>query len=97
MSREEQNLLKQVEPMLINCWNFNNEEKCYDAKLSLAYYPKEYDGNNPPRIRYTLFMESGREQTNFNCSKQYVDSTATDRSYETMAHSVSNIRSSIPF
>ena len=31
------------------------------------------------------------------CSKQYVDSTATDRSYETMAHSVSNIRSSIPF
>tara|TARA_R100001440_G_scaffold60345_2_gene80169 strand:- start:403 stop:681 length:279 start_codon:yes stop_codon:yes gene_type:complete len=73
MSQEEQNLLKQVEPMLINCWNFNNEEKCYDAKLSLAYYPKEYDGNNPPRIRYTLFMESGREQTNFNCSKQYVD------------------------
>ena len=31
------------------------------------------------------------------CSKQYVDSTATDESYETLAHSVSNIRSSIPF
>ena len=73
MSKEQENLLKQVEPMLINCWNFNNEEKCCDVNLSLAYYPKEYDGTNPPRIRFDLIMASGRKQNNLNCSKVYVD------------------------
>lgn len=73
MSEEQQNLLKQVRPMLITGWNLNNEEKCCDVKLSLAYYPTEYDGGNPPRIRYTLIMENGREQSNFNCSKHFSD------------------------
>tara|TARA_R110002020_G_scaffold81777_1_gene202823 strand:+ start:1815 stop:2084 length:270 start_codon:yes stop_codon:yes gene_type:complete len=73
MSKEQENLLKQVKPMLITGWNLNNDEKCLDVKLSLAYYPKEYDGTNPPRIRYDLILESGREQSNFNCSKQFSD------------------------
>lgn len=73
MSKEQENLLKQVRPMLITGWNLNNEEKCYDVKLSFAYYPTEYDGGNPPRIRYTIIMESGREQSNFNCSKHFTD------------------------
>ena len=73
MSEEEQNLIMQVRPVLITAWNINNEEKCDNVKISFAYYPTEYDGSNPPRVRYTIVMRDGREQSNFNCSKHFAD------------------------
>jgi hypothetical protein len=73
MNLVEQKVLKEVRPMLINSWNLNNEQKCIDVKLSFAYFPKEYDGENPPRIRYDIIMCNGREQSNFNCSRPFVE------------------------
>jgi len=73
MSEEEQNLIMQVRPVLITAWNLNNEEKCDNVKISFAYYPTEYDGSNPPRVRYTIVMRDGREQSNFNCAKHFND------------------------
>ena len=86
ISKEEQSLLKQIEPMLINSWNYNSEVKCYDVKASFAYFPKEYDGDNPPIVRYTFIMMNGREQTNFNCGKPFVEmiSCITKCIYEKM-------------
>ena len=69
----QKELIRQIKPMLIRGWNLNNDEKCYDVNISFAYFPEEFDGDTPPRIRYNLIMESGREQSNFNCSKPFVE------------------------
>jgi hypothetical protein len=69
-----QNELKRaIRPMLIRGWNLNNEEKCYDVNISFAYFPKEFDGENPPRIRYDIILQSGRTQDRFHCSKHFVE------------------------
>ena len=69
----QKEIIRQIKPMLIRGWNLNNDEKCYDVNISFAYFPKEFDGDNPPRIRFNLIMESGREQSNFNCSITFVE------------------------
>ena len=69
----QKEIIRQIKPMLIRGWNLNNDEKCYDVNISFAYFPEEFDGNNPPRIRFNLIMESGREQSNFNCSITFVE------------------------
>lgn len=69
-----QNELKRaIRPMLIRGWNLNNEDTCYDVNISFAYFPKEFDGENPPRIRYKLWLASGRFQDRLNCDKHFVE------------------------
>tara|TARA_R110002020_G_scaffold101665_3_gene239326 strand:- start:5782 stop:6078 length:297 start_codon:yes stop_codon:yes gene_type:complete len=69
----ERHLSKLVKPMLIDAWNLNHKQELYDVSISFAYFPKEYDGTNPPRIRYNLIFKDGRTQENFNCSKPFVE------------------------
>ena len=69
----EKQLAKAIRPMLIKGWNANNEEKCYDVNISFAYFPKEYDGGNPPKIRYKLWLSSGRFQDRLSCDKPFVE------------------------
>mgnify|MGYP003660465084 CR=1 FL=1 len=70
--KKEKCLVKSIRPMLINCWNFNNEEQCKSALISFAYIPKEFDYLDTPKIRFTLVMKNGRTQDNFNCDNNFV-------------------------
>lgn len=80
----EKELKRAVRPMLLTCWNSNHNEKAYDVKLSFAYFPDDYDGGNPPRIRYDIILENGRVQDRHHCSKTFVDlmDGITKRMYE---------------
>jgi len=69
----EKQLAKMVKPFLISGWNLNNDEICYDVKIWFAYFPKEYNKETPPRIRYDIILQSGRTQSRFNCSKPFVE------------------------
>jgi len=69
----EEQLVRAIKPMIIKSWNYNFDEKCTEAKVKFAYFPKEYDGDNPPRIRFDLIMESGRVQNNSNCCKPFIE------------------------
>ena len=60
-------------PILISLWNANNEEKVGEALVRLVYVPKEFDGSNPPKVRFTLLMRNGRCQDSLNCDKVFVD------------------------
>ena len=69
----EKHLAKMVKPFLISGWNFNNDERCIDANISFAYFPKEYKKETPPRIRFELILWNGRVQDRLNCSKPFVE------------------------
>lgn len=69
----EEQLIKAMKPIIISSWNLNFDEKCKEAKVRFAYFPEEYDGDNPPRIRFDLIMESGRTQSNFNCCNPFIE------------------------
>jgi hypothetical protein len=64
----EKNLINAIQPMIIRCWNINHTEVCVDVKISFTYFPNVYDGENPPIIRCTLYMLSGRKEEINNCS-----------------------------
>tara|TARA_R100001163_G_C5065936_1_gene204073 strand:- start:1968 stop:2243 length:276 start_codon:yes stop_codon:yes gene_type:complete len=68
----EKQLAKAIRPMFIEAWNANNEQKIYDVKIYFAYFPKEYDGGNPPRIRYDIILENGQTTDRFHCDKIFV-------------------------
>ncbi len=69
----EKNLINAIQPMIIRCWNINHTEVCVDVKISFAYFPDVYDGENPPIIRYTLYMLTGRKQEIHNCSVPFTE------------------------
>ena len=69
----EKQLAKAIRPMFIEAWNANNEQKIYDVKIYFAFFPKEYDGGNPPRIRYDVILENGQTTDRFHCDKPFVE------------------------
>ena len=73
MKHIKEQLLSDIKPMLVTSWNINNIGNCCSVNAHFVYFPLEYDGTNPPVIRYTLIMDNGREQTNFNCDKPFVE------------------------
>lgn len=82
----KEDLIKMVRPMIIRCWNINYSEVCVDVKISFAYFPDVYDGENPPIIRYTLYMLTGRKQEIHNCSLPFTELVKffVKHSYETL-------------
>tara|TARA_R100001369_G_scaffold70189_1_gene97878 strand:- start:268 stop:543 length:276 start_codon:yes stop_codon:yes gene_type:complete len=70
----EKELIKIVKPMILTYWNVNNEfEECLSIDINFVYVPKEYLGDNPPKIRFKLIMANGREQESLNCSKPFIE------------------------
>jgi len=69
----EEHLTKLVKPFIISGWNFNNDERCVDANVSFAYFPKEFKKETPPRVRFELIFWNGRIQNRLNCSKPFVE------------------------
>ena len=67
------NLIKAIRPVIMNCWNYNNSDKCLGVIIDLPYYPEEFNYLTPPKIRFTLSMESGRTQEILNCDKYFID------------------------
>ena len=82
----QEDLIEMVRPMIIRCWNINHTEVCVDVKISFAYFPDVYDGENPPIIRYTLYMLTGRKQEIHNCSVPFTEmvNSFVKHSYETL-------------
>ena len=73
MNLIEEQLSKQLRPMILRGWNLNHDEKALDVDVSFAYFPKEYDGSNPPVVRYSFWLVTGRHQERHNCSKSFVE------------------------
>lgn len=69
----EQSLIKAIRPVIMNCWNYNNSDKCVGVLINFAYYPKEFNYLTPPKVRFILSMESGRTQDSLNCDKYFVE------------------------
>ena len=55
-------------------------------KISFVYFPNVYDGENPPIIRCTLYMLSGRKQEINNCSVPFNEmvNSFVKHSYESL-------------
>jgi hypothetical protein len=66
-------LKKLLRPLLVELWNSNNNEKVKSCLIDFVYIPEEFNGSNPPKIRYTLFMRNGRTQDRLNCDKVFVE------------------------
>jgi len=66
-------LKKSLQPILVNLWNANNDDKTDNVFLDFVYIPNEYDGTNPPKVRFTLLMKNGRTQESLNCDKVFVE------------------------
>jgi len=74
MDYVQKELIKIVKPMILTYWNVNNEfEECLMVYIKYVYVPKEYLGDNPPKIRFKLIMATGREQESLNCSKPFIE------------------------
>ena len=73
MSKTKEKITKLITPIIKTIWNVSNKEKCEKVNVSFAYFPKEYDGDNPPIIRYTLFFQNGKTQSSLNCSNPFVE------------------------
>lgn len=73
MTKTKQRITELITPIIKTIWNVSNEVKCEKVNVSFAYFPKEYDGNNPPVIRYTLFFKNGRSQSSLNCCNTFVN------------------------
>ena len=86
-TKMKEDLINMIRPMIIRCWNINNNEVCADVKASFVYFPETYDGENPPVIRYTLYMLSGRKQEVHNCSVPFTEliNSFVKHSYEALA------------
>jgi len=82
----KKDLIEMVRPMIIRCWNINHTEVCVDVKISFAYFPNVYDGENPPIIRYVLYMITGRKEEVHNCSIPFTEmvNSFVKNSYETL-------------
>lgn len=66
-------LKKSLQPILVNLWNANNNEKARNVFLEFVYIPKEFNGTNPPKVRFTLLMLNGRTQNSLNCDRVFVE------------------------
>jgi len=70
---KQQEIIKLIRPIIINSWNFNNNEQCVGAIINFAYIPIEFDYLDLPKIRFSLAMKNGRVQNSLNCDKYFVE------------------------
>jgi hypothetical protein len=69
----QQDLLNTTKKMIHQAWNINYDEKCVYVDAEINYFPKKYDGGNPPIINYTISTITGRKQKRENCSVSFVE------------------------
>jgi len=70
---KKEQLERSLMPVLIDLWNSNNTEKVQHVSVKFVYMPTDFNGTNPPKVRFTLLMRNGRTQFSLDCDKVFVE------------------------
>ena len=66
-------LLETSKDIIKNSYNLNYKENIFNVDVEYIYYPDQYKGSNPPKVRFVLHTDKGKVIHYKDCPKQYID------------------------